>query len=468
MRSLKFKTDNVADGILLISGAGDGDTGGGLCAFEDDNIRIIDRVSTAGITFFDGRLARLLRTRVSAGGGEILIYDSRGVLHYFRIDELSDAHYMAWDGQHLVICSTGNNSLFWITLGGEVARRWRPDSGDDDSWHLNDICLVGEQMYVCAFGKYLHYREYKDHLDKGDGFVFEFASGRPVVTGLHAPHSPRYFDGAWTICDSQFDSVVQVDAAGNRKREARLRSFTRGLAVTDDYIIAGESVRRRTNGDDMGSIAILRRSDFSVVARYEVPFREVSDIVLAPRSFLEGVKAGFRTNPLRVSESNQLQMFRDIGIEPQRLWSISERLKADQCKIHVEAKIPANFVCGKLERVECTVQNLSEAFLFSEPPYPVNLSYRWRNTLDPASDASGDGIRTQLPGMLSPASTLACQMEVLAPGTEGDFEIVITLVQDGVAWFDTFDRANACSARVRVVCAKPSGALTRNGATRQC
>src|SRR5262245_56547145 len=103
--------------------------------------------------------------------------------------------------------------------------------------------------------------------------VFDIASGRTMVKGLCAPHSPRYFDGAWTVCDSLRNSVVQVDAEGRRKREAKLRSFTRGLAVTDDYLIVGESVQRKTDdGPTTGSVAVLRRSDFNFVARFEVPF----------------------------------------------------------------------------------------------------------------------------------------------------------------------------------------------------
>lgn len=112
---------------------------------------------------FGNRLARLLRASLNTGGGEILIYDGRGVYHCLRIDELSDAHYVAWDGQYLVISSTGNNSVLWVTLGGEIVRGWRPP-GEDDSWHVNDIWLVGETLYACAFGRYAKYRGYKDHL----------------------------------------------------------------------------------------------------------------------------------------------------------------------------------------------------------------------------------------------------------------------------------------------------------------
>lgn len=452
MTSLKFTTATTAAGIVLITGTGDGDTGGGLCALDGESIETVDRLSSVGITLFEDRLARLVRAPLTTGGGEILIYDSRGISHYLRIDELSDAHYMAWDGQHLIVSSTGNDRLLWITLGGEVVRRWQaPASGGDDSWHLNDICLVGEQLYACAFGRHAYYRDYKAHLSSGEGFVFEVASGRTVVTGLCAPHSPRYFDGAWTVCDSLRNSVVQVDAEGHQKREARLRSFTRGLAVTDDYLIVGESTQRKTDdGPTTGSVAVLRRSDFSFVARFDVPFREVGEIVVTPRGLLHAVKTGFRTNPWRVSESDQLQMFRDVGIEPKRLWATSERLAPDVCKVRIDAKIPASFTCGKLTLLECTVQNLSEAFLSSDLPYPVHLSYRWKSTLDPAAVASGDGNRTRLPCMLRPGSSIYCRVEVLAPDIEGEFEIFITLVQESVAWFDGLDPSNACSATVKV------------------
>ncbi|MGA9566854.1 MAG: DUF4915 domain-containing protein, partial [Candidatus Korobacteraceae bacterium] len=445
-----FNTPSVIDGILLVSGSGDGDTGGGVCALDAGSSLTIDRVSTGGITLFDGRLARLLRTPLSTGGGEILIYDRLGVSHYLRVDELSDAHYMAWDGRHLVVSSTGNNSLLWITMGGEVVSRWRAP-GEDDSWHLNDVCLLGERLYACALGRYPEYRGYKANLSKGDGFVFDVATGRTVVAGLCAPHSPRYFDGAWTVCDSLRNSVVQVDSEGRQKQTAELRAFTRGLAVADDYLIVGESALRKADDNlPTGSVAILRRSDFSFVARWEVPFREVAEIVIAPRTLLDGLKSGFRTNALRVSESDQLQMFRDIGIEPKRLWAVSERLTPGQCKVRIDAKIPPSFRCDQLTLVDCTVKNLSDAFLSSELPFPINLSYKWKNTNDHAGVASGNGTRTHLPRMLAPGSSVHLRMDIQAPDSAGEFEIVVTLVQEGVAWFSDLDELNGCFARVRV------------------
>lgn len=438
------------ENIVLISGAGDGDTGGGICYLEAGKVQTIDRVSTAGITIFNGRLARLLRTSLSAGGGEILVYDGRGISHYLRVDELADPHYMAWDGEHLIVSSTGTNSLIWITLGGEVVRQWRAP-GEDDSWHLNDVGVVNERLYACAFGRFEHYRGYKDSLAAGTGIVFDVATGRDVVSGLNAPHSPRYFDGAWTVCDSLRNAVVQFGEDGRRKKEIRLRGFTRGMAVTDKFLFVGESAQRNTGtGSETGSVAILRRDDFSVVGRYEVPFREVSEVVVVPRAVVNAVKIGFRTNPLRAAECDQLQLFREVGIEPKRLWAISERLLPEHCKVQVRAQIPAQFQSGKTALVECTVENLSEAFLCSELPFPIFLSYRWMSNDQSGTAVLVDGIRTRLPQTLPPAGSMRLRADIQAPDLEGEFELVVTLVQEHVAWFDHLDPSNAFRSRVRV------------------
>jgi acetolactate synthase-1/2/3 large subunit len=400
----------------------------------------------------DGRLARILSTPISTGTGEILIYDGGGITHYLRVDGLSDAHYLVWDKEHLVISSTGNNSIVWITLAGEIVRRWRAP-GEDDSWHMNGISLHDGQLYGCAFGKYSNYRGYKDRLSQGDGFVFEVESGRTIAQGLCAPHSPVCVDGLWTVCDSLRNAVVQFDASTGRKvRQAELRAFARGLAVTDEYLIVGESIQRRETSKDLaGSFAVLRRSDLSLVARFPVPFREVSDIVVVPRSLAHAVKTGFRTNPLRVSETDQLQMFRDVGIEPARLWATGERLTASQCRIRIQADIPSHFVAGKLTQVDCTITNVGEGFLCSELPFPTYISYKWQRTEKSPEFPHLEGIRTRLPKTIVPGESIRCRIELQAPEIEGEAKLTITMLQELVVWFDELDELNSCSTVVKIV-----------------
>jgi acetolactate synthase-1/2/3 large subunit len=447
---IQFNTADASDNIILISGAGDGTTGGGLCAFDGESVKVIDRVSTAGITVFEGRLARLLRTPYATGGGEILLYDSRGVSQYFRIDHLSDAHYMAWDGQNLIVSSTGTNSLVWITLSGNIVHEWRAP-GEGDSWHLNDVCFYKDNVYASAFGRYANYRGYKDHLDEGDGFIFDVASGHVVASGFRAPHSPRWFDGAWTVCDSLRQAVVQIDGeSGSERRRAKLKAFTRGLAITDDYLVVGESAHRKAGGELSGSLAILRRADLGFVFRLELPFPEVAEVAVAPRSLLHATRTGFRTNLLRISESDQLQMFRDVGLEPKRLWGVSDPLTAAQCRVTIDAAIPTSFVSGQLMRVKCTVTNLGDGFMNSQLPHPVHVSYRWSAIPGSPPPPHVEGLRTKLPGTLPPCSSMEFDVEVLPPEMEGRFELMMTLVQEGVAWFHDIDVTNGCSAVVDV------------------
>ena len=450
-QQLRFTVSGESDLVLLISGAGIGDTGGGLCLFDGMSLQTIDRVTTAGLAVQHGRLARILSTPISTSTGEILVYDERGVSHYLRADALSDAHYLVWDGKCLVISSTGNNSIVWLTLAGEVVRCWRA-TGEDDSWHLNGVAVHEDKLYACAFGSYQDYRGYKEHLGQGDGFLFEVESGRTVARGLCAPHNPLRIDGHWLICDSLRNSLVQFDAAdGRRVRQTELRAFTRGLAVTDDYVIVGESIQRRGTGKNLtGSFAVLRISDLSLVTRVAVPFREVSDIAVVPRALADATKIGFRTNPLRVSETDQLQMFREIGIEPARLWAVSERLCESECRIQVHADIPSRFVAGKLTLVDCTVSNAGEAFLCSELPYPVYISYQWRRAKKSPEFEHLEGIRTRLPKTLAPGESIRCRMEIQAPDIEGEVQLIITMVQELVVWFNEVDHRNSYSAVVRI------------------
>lgn len=436
---------------VVISGAGDGDTGGGLCFFNGETVETIDRVSTAGLSLAGNRFFRLLRTPLCTGTGEVLIYDQRGVQQYLRIDELSDAHNVAWDGQHLIVASTGKNSLLWISISGEVIRRWRAP-GEDDSWHLNDLTIREGRVIGCAFGKYPVYRGYKGHEHDRHGFIFDLESGEVQASGLCGPHNPRFFDGYWSVCDSMNGCVVQLEpGTAIEKRRLQLESFTRGFAVSAQYLYVGESVQRAESGmAGTASLVIIRRKDWTVVERIALPFREVADIAIVPMDMVDGLRTGFRTNLLRVAEEDQLSMFRQVGIEPVRLWAVSEPLEPRQYRVKVEAVIPEFFTAGKLTLVDCTITNLADAFLCSALPYPVYISYKWSLTPESPQMEHCEGLRTALPATLPPHGKLNCRVEVLPPEVEGELMLTMSLVQESVTWFDTVYASSACSKAVMI------------------
>jgi hypothetical protein len=66
---------------------------------------------------------------------------------------------------------------------------------------------------------------------------------------------------------------------------------------------------------------------------------------------------------------------------------------------------------------------------------PVLLSYHWQ-----AHDGSYiifDGFRTELPSsVVRPGECVQAKVGVQTPGTKGSFKLVLTLVQEGVCWFE--------------------------------
>jgi hypothetical protein len=90
---------------------------------------------------------------------------------------------------------------------------------------------------------------------------------------------------------------------------------------------------------------------------------------------------------------------------------------------------------GQVFWTRVAIVNNSNEILCSGSPYPVNLAYHW---LDANSRAPVvfDGDRTRLiPGIASKA-TSRVDLAVRAPARQGRFILQVTLVQEGVRWFE--------------------------------
>jgi acetolactate synthase-1/2/3 large subunit len=455
MDNYPIRSQGGTESVLLASSQ-DEDTGGGLFAFDGRNVERIDRLSSGGLCLAEGRLVRSLWSELADAPGEVLTYDDRGVARYLRLDSLEAPHDIAWDDRHLVVVSTGNNRLLWISPAGEVARTWQAP-GQGDAWHLNCLYCHDGRLLVSAFGRYPRHRDWSGRLAEPAGILFDVATGRDVLSGLQCPHHPRFVDGAWLVCNSAGQEIVHVEPqTGAVRRRVALAGWTRGVAVSDDYLFVGESARRRDAVRwSTASIAVVCRRTWTLLGRLPLPCREVYDLLLAPAALLEGVRRGFRTNAQRAAEQEQYGLFARAGVEPARLWATGDPLPPEACRVHLAADVPDLLEADADVELSCTLENAGSALLVSAPPNPVLLSYRWFEAATGRWLAEPEALRTRLPHTLVPGRPVACRMKVRAPATPGKYQLRITLVQEHVAWFDELHGENACEQRVEVVARRP-------------
>lgn len=93
-----------------------------------------------------------------------------------------------------------------------------------------------------------------------------------------------------------------------------------------------------------------------------------------------------------------------------------------------------NMVAGMEFYLPVNLQNNGKERLASLLPYPVHISYHWR-------DESGDpilldGVRTSITPPLTPHTARDIDVRIIAPDTPGSYTLELTLVQESCFWFE--------------------------------
>ena len=127
----------------------------------------------------------------------------------------------------------------------------------------------------------------------------------------------------------------------------------------------------------------------------------------------------------------------------------TEPLARGSLRAALEADLPHRLGAGETTVVRCAVTNHGDAVYHSAPPHPVELCYRWYDA-EGATVGAGTWIHTALTQPLPPGDRLETFARVTAPGAPGDYTLALTLLQEGVAWFDDVDPANGVRGLVTV------------------
>ena len=127
------------------------------------------------------------------------------------------------------------------------------------------------------------------------------------------------------------------------------------------------------------------------------------------------------------------------------MWATGDALAPEHCRVALSATLPQELTAGSWHEVTCRIENLGPAFLVSAPPHPVHISYHWVS-----GAIAEEGERTRLPQSIAPRTSAECYLGLHAPAEPGVYELRVTLVHEGVAWFDELHPENALRTSVRI------------------
>ena len=429
----------------------------GLFLFDGASVRAIDSYPCAGLSLHGERFYRCAPLR-AGDGGELLVYDAQGVCRYQRVDGVGDPHdVLALDDDRVLVVSSRDNAIVALDPDGTLTPYWRADA-PIDAWHVNSLTLRDGRLFATAFGRYDTFRGWHPTRGAGAGILFDVETGENVVAELSQPHSPRWIDGAWALCNSAAHEVVRVEANGRRIAVA-VGGFSRGMCAIGEHVYVGVSTPREAVDEvAKGWISVLDRERWREVDRIPMPCSGIYDLIEVDEAILHGLEAGFRVGSARERYLGQLAMFEQIGVTPQRVWALAEPLPPALCRVNITADLPAALALGDVVDVVCTVENTGDGFLISALPYPVDVSYRW---FDAGGAAVSGGMRTRLPRALAPRDVACFKVLLAPPPLPGRFTLRLTLHQQGVQWFDDVDAANAVSREVDVFEGAAVGAAKR-------
>lgn len=112
------------------------------------------------------------------------------------------------------------------------------------------------------------------------------------------------------------------------------------------------------------------------------------------------------------------------------------------------AKVSVPLANGHLW-IQCKVNNGTLYRIGSYPPAPIHLSYHWVRA--DGNVVIFEGFRTSLVPSLDPGNSDIYEIRITAPREAGEYRLRITLVQEGVRWFDELpDTAASQEIPVRV------------------
>jgi uncharacterized protein (TIGR03032 family) len=163
-----------------------------------------------------------------------------------------DAHDLAFDRRGLLFATTRFNCVARPSDRVNFQRHWQPpfisQMHNGDCCHLNGVGVKeGRLAIATAFCESAAPAAWRQ-LDRfASGVLIDVHRNHVAARGLCMPHSPRWHEGRWWLCNSGEGSLCTFDTQrGHCEPVIYLPGFTRGLCFAANRAVVGLSrIRRR-------------------------------------------------------------------------------------------------------------------------------------------------------------------------------------------------------------------------------
>ena len=459
---MSFKTFDVRTFDVLVSCYGDPEHERfGLVRIKNGKTEVLDGLSSTGLAVSDNRIYRLMRHKPYITGKvqELVIYEREnggktGVLSLIYHD-ISDPHDVFVHKGSIYVVSAGTNEI--VRLDEKTFKEIEriKFAGDGNAWHINCLGIIGGRLCISAFNECGDDFGWRNFPTKGAGFIMDVETGKKIWEGLSMPHNPTERDGITAVCDSESGSVFTRSAAGHINK-AEFGGFTRGLDFSDGYMFVGISSDRKSL--ENAKICVYDMSAGKTACEIILPFPEVYSVVLLNgKGFdceIPAVKDLFREKDAEEIEKLKSALS-DAGARPLMLEQAPlDDSGAGRLDVNILlADIPETMKSGAEYELPVLVENRSDSTMQSIAPYPVYLSYHWKECglCEDGGYSVYDGNRTPLVSPLFPFSSLKTPVRVKAPSAKGMYILEITMVQEQRFWFESACKNLPVRLRVTVV-----------------
>jgi GSCFA family len=126
---------------------------------------------------------------------------------------------------------------------------------------------------------------------------------------------------------------------------------------------------------------------------------------------------------------------------------IDDPIDPSEMRATITASVPERVETFQRIVVPVTITNTGTACYATAGRYPVHVCYRWYDQSGEPAEV-GQSVHTAFADAVLPGESVTLAAEIATPQVPGRYTLVLTLLQQNVAWFDDVDAANGVRASV--------------------